>query len=119
MPARSVVLTCSVIFAVLALLSWRSFTQAQITNPQPAPPAGELQAGELQSVTLVFGTLDAQPVKWDGAASLSTGEIVKIEGYHFSEADNVSGNSWQSQEINGLCVSLENGGAKKARTQGA
>ncbi len=42
MLARSVVM--AVIFAVLALLWWRSFTQAQVTNSQPALPAGGLQS---------------------------------------------------------------------------
>jgi len=43
------------------LLLRQSATQAQITNPQPAPGADELQA-----VTLVFGSKDMEPAKWDG-----------------------------------------------------
>jgi hypothetical protein len=49
----------------------------------------------LQAVTLVFGSKDSDPSFWDGSASLSTGTIEKIEGYHFTKKDSVTGNSWQ------------------------
>lgn len=66
-------------------------TQAQITNPQPTPPADELQ-----SVTLVFGSKDPAAAKWDGSISLSTGKIEKITGYHFTkECKVLAGNAWE------------------------
>jgi hypothetical protein len=73
------------------MLVWRqSATQAQITNPQPSPPAGELQA-----VTLIFGAKDAEPSKWDGSATISNGAIERIEGYHFtSECKILSNDAW-------------------------
>lgn len=49
----------------------------------------------LQAVTLVFGSKDSQPAIWDGAASLSTGTIEKIAGYHFTRQSKVTGNSWE------------------------
>ncbi len=63
----------------------------QITNPQPAPPADELQA-----VTVIFGVKDGQPTKWDGSATISQGRIERIKGYHFTVNDKVlEGNAWQ------------------------
>src|SRR5689334_15900536 len=77
--------------AALALVLWRqSVTQAQITNPQPAPGANELQA-----VTLIFGSKDPEPTKWDGAASLSRGSIERVKGYHFSSDCKINGNAWE------------------------
>ena len=68
---------------------------AQITNPQPAPPAGALQ-----SLTLIFGSKDFEPSKWDGSAELSAGRIEKITGYHFTESAKIlPGNAWQCSTI--------------------
>ncbi|MEX2263590.1 MAG: hypothetical protein WD696_16655 [Bryobacteraceae bacterium] len=91
MPFRSVVLTCGLLVFAAAGVWWRSAGQAQITNPQPAAPADELQA-----VTLVFGTKDAAPAKWDGSASLSSGRIERIVGYHFNQDAKIVGdNAWE------------------------
>lgn len=49
----------------------------------------------LNAVTLVFGSKDSEPTVWDGSASLSTGTIERIEGYHFTRKDSINGNSWQ------------------------
>ncbi|MCC6393910.1 MAG: hypothetical protein IT167_25150 [Bryobacterales bacterium] len=62
----------------------------QITNPQPAP-----SEKELQSVTLIFGSKDVSPTAWDGSASLSSGKIERLAGYHFTDKDSVEGNSWK------------------------
>ncbi|MDX1981883.1 MAG: hypothetical protein SFV51_16550 [Bryobacteraceae bacterium] len=62
-----------------------------ITRPQPAPGAAELQA-----VTLIFGSKDMNPAKWDGEARISAGKIEKIEGYHFNETARIlDGNRWE------------------------
>jgi hypothetical protein len=87
---RSLVLTLSLAAAAGLLLLRQPATQAQITNPQPAPAADELQ-----SVTLIFGAKDMEPAKWDGSASLSNGKIEKIAGYHFTREARISGNAWE------------------------
>ena len=84
-----------VILATLSLLAaivlWLGRAgQAQITRPQPAPAARDLQ-----SVTLIFGSKDSEPAKWDGSASLSSGTIEKISGWHFTKDASVNGMSWQ------------------------
>ena len=68
----------------------RAQVSIPVTNPQPAPPAMELQ-----SVTLVFGSKDSEPTRWDGSASISGGKIEKIEGWHFTSAAKVNGNAWE------------------------
>ena len=70
---RSFLLTLCVAGAAGLLFLRQSSTQAQITNPQPAP-----SADQLQSVTLVFGAKDMEPAKWDGSASIANGKIEKI-----------------------------------------
>ncbi|MGH9672527.1 MAG: hypothetical protein ACRD44_05050, partial [Bryobacteraceae bacterium] len=35
------------------------------------------------------------PTQWDGSASISTGRIEKIEGWHFNAAAKVSGTAWE------------------------
>src|SRR5258705_10507072 len=87
---RSLVLTLCLGGAAWLLLLRQSATQAQITNPQPTPGAGELQ-----SVTLVFGAKDMQPEKWDGSASISKGTIEKIAGYHFTKDSRINGAAWE------------------------
>jgi hypothetical protein len=78
-------------FAVLAAAGAVVWMRGQITRPQPSPPASELQA-----VTLIFGSKDPEPAKWDGAASLSAGRIEKIIGYHFTETCRVlDGHAWE------------------------
>jgi hypothetical protein len=81
-------------FVVLALCAawWLRPTTAasQITLPQPAPSAQELQA-----VTLIFGSKDAEPAKWDGSVAISKGSIEKITGYHFTAESKINGNAWE------------------------
>src|SRR5579864_980115 len=90
MSTRPLTLTAFTLTA-LGILLWRdSASQAQITNPQPAPAADELQA-----VTLVFGAKDMQPAKWDGSAALTAGSIERIKGYHFTTACKINGKSWE------------------------
>ncbi|HTM50375.1 MAG TPA: hypothetical protein VL285_16895 [Bryobacteraceae bacterium] len=86
---RSLLLTLCVSAAAALLFFRQSTSQAQITNPQPAPPATELQ-----SMTLVFGAKDMEPAKWDGSVSISKGSIEKITGYHFTRDSRVNGLSW-------------------------
>lgn len=91
MTKRSVVLTASLTAGLCFLLLRQSATQAQITNPQPAPPAGELQ-----SITLIFGSKDMAAAKWDGSVSLSAGKIEKLTGYHFTrDCKILEGNAWE------------------------
>ncbi len=74
------------VFVVCGALS-----PAQIRNPQPAPPAEQLQA-----VTVIFGAKDGQPTRWDGSAAISAGRIERIKGYHFTANDKIlGGNAWQ------------------------
>jgi hypothetical protein len=85
-------LTCGAIVAA-ALLLWQGIASqaSQITNPQPAPAEHEAQA-----VTLVFGSKDAEPSPWNGAASITAGRIEKITGYHFTEKCRVlENNAWE------------------------
>src|SRR5581483_11496314 len=89
MSNRPLVLLAGAITAAGILFWQRSVTSAQITNPQPAPAADELQA-----VTLIFGAKDAEPASWNGSASLSTGTIERIKGYHFTSESKIDGNSW-------------------------
>jgi hypothetical protein len=89
MTTRPLVLLAGAVTAVGLLFWQRPVTQAQITNPQPAAAADELQA-----VTLIFGAKDPQPAKWDGSASISRGTIERIKGYHFSADAKIDGNSW-------------------------
>src|SRR5262249_56562621 len=67
---RSVALVFAFAGAVGLLILRQSVTQAQITNPQPTPAANELQ-----SITLVFGSKDMEPAKWDGSPSISNDSI--------------------------------------------
>ena len=47
-------------------------------------------------MTLTFGAKDPEPAKWDGAARISQGEIIKIVGHHFDDKARVlPGNKWQ------------------------
>jgi hypothetical protein len=90
MTKRSLFLALCFIGAVGLLFLRQPTTHAQITSPQPAPAADELQ-----SVTLVFGAKDMQPAAWDGEASISKGQIEKITGYHFTAASRINGAAWQ------------------------
>ena len=82
-------------FATIAAIAgaglWsRHRGEAQITRPQPAPAAGELQ-----SVTLIFGSKDAEPTQWDGSVALSAGTIEKVAGWHFTTQSSVTGTTWK------------------------
>src|SRR5690242_4468194 len=90
MSNRPLVLLAGAI-SLAGLLFWqRSTSQAQITNPQPAPGSDELQA-----VTLIFGAKDMEPAKWDGSASISRGTIERIRGHHFTADAKITGkDSW-------------------------
>lgn len=90
--ARKPVLTLCLI-ASAAFITWRLNTKAvaaQITNPQPAPAADDLQ-----SLTMIFGSKDAAPSAWDGAVSISAGKIEKLEGYHFTRQCSIDGLAWK------------------------
>jgi hypothetical protein len=91
MRNRSLFLTGAVA-AILVLLFWKqAATQTPITMPQLSPAADELQA-----FTLIFGAKDKEATQWDGSASLSSGKIEKIVGYHFTPDSKVlDGNAWQ------------------------
>ncbi len=72
----------------------RAQVSIPVTHPQATPAAGDLQ-----SVTLVFGSKDAEPSRWDGSASISAGRIEKIEGWHFTAAAKVNGAAWECSTI--------------------
>lgn len=90
-PMRARQFAAACFAATLAVVLWRFSSSAagQITRPQPAPPPDETQ-----SLTLVFGAKDTEPSKWDGSISLSAGEILKVAGYHFTDACKVEGSAW-------------------------
>ncbi|MEO7649087.1 MAG: hypothetical protein ABIZ80_01345, partial [Bryobacteraceae bacterium] len=88
---RSLLLAlCAVSIAGLLLWNQNKTVSGQITVPQPAPAADELQ-----SVTLIFGSKDMTPARWDGSAGISRGRIEKITGYHFGNDASVDGTSWK------------------------
>ena len=76
----------------------RAQVSIPVTNPQPAPAGSDLQ-----SVTLVFGSKDIEPTRWDGSASISAGRIEKIEGWHFTAAARVNGPPGNVPQALGLC----------------
>jgi hypothetical protein len=53
---------------------------------KPRPPDGILQ--------LEFGLRAAEEQVWDGSISVSPGEIIAVEGWHFLPPDRVSGSAW-------------------------
>ena len=59
--------------------------------------AAAAAAGEqVEAVTLVLGAKDKEPSPWNGSASISAGEIVRIKGYHFRRQDRIlPGNAWE------------------------
>jgi len=78
-------------FFPAALLIRTATSSAQLAGPQPSSADGDLQA-----VTLIFGSKDPLPAKWDGSATLSAGRIERIVGHHFNEAAKIlPGNAWE------------------------
>ncbi len=64
----------------------------QARSPQAEPPAASTRA-----LTITFGIKDGAATRWDGAASLSAGKIVKVRGHHFTEKDSLNADqSWQA-----------------------
>lgn len=79
------------LFAVGSVVFLLMFHSKQF-NGQPGPPP-DIEA--VKSVTLVFGAKDAAPQKWDGSVQIPSGRLVRITGYHFTEACRiVGGNGW-------------------------
>src|ERR1044072_1354039 len=90
MSTRPFVFLAGAITAAGLFLLQRSVTQAQITTPQHAPHPKAVQA-----VTVIFGSKEAEPSKWDGSAAISQGSIDRIRGYHFtSDSKILDGNAW-------------------------
>ena len=89
---RSIFLTLGLLTLFSTGLWWQSSSSAgQLISAQPAP-----RADDLQSLTLVFGTKDAEATKWNGSATLSSGRIEKLKGHHFTgESKILDGNAWQ------------------------
>ncbi len=57
---------------------------------------GAAASAEIEAVTLVLGAKDGKPSSWNGSASISAGEIVRIKGYHFRRQDRIlPGNAWE------------------------
>ncbi len=90
MKLNRLLASLAVLAALLAVATWKQNGKDAVVYADPQPPS---MAG-LKAVTLVFGEKDAQPAEWDGSATISTGSIERIEGYHFTKECQVSGNSW-------------------------
>ena len=75
----------TVIVILLAIHSTESNGQSGL------PP--DLAAAK--SVTLVFGSKDGEPAKWDGSVQVPGGRVVRLSGYHFTESCRIVGqNGW-------------------------
>ncbi|MBI3682449.1 MAG: hypothetical protein HY235_18880, partial [Acidobacteria bacterium] len=91
---RSRALLLASLLAFVIFLHLLRPTAAQITNPQQTP-----SEDELQSVTLTFGSKDAQPTKWDGSVSISKGKIERLAGFRFSDEARIEGTSWTCSTV--------------------
>src|SRR5689334_15245711 len=90
MRTRLLVLTVLAVAGVLLFLRQPPTEASQVvTNPQPTPAAGDLQA-----ITLIFGSKDPTVAKWDGSIALSSGKIEQVRGWHFGGDDKVTGTAW-------------------------
>lgn len=60
-------------------------------------PGSAAAARNLRSVTMVFGSKDAAPDKWDGSLRIvGGGTVVRLTGYHFSPDCHITGAaSWE------------------------
>ncbi|MGH9720712.1 MAG: DUF3604 domain-containing protein [Bryobacteraceae bacterium] len=75
----------------IILLRRQPSIEAQVAAAQPAALDGASQA-----ITLVFGSKDMTPAKWDGSVRISKGTIEKLTGYHFTTASKVlPDNAWE------------------------
>ncbi|MBM3814335.1 MAG: hypothetical protein FJW20_22150 [Acidimicrobiia bacterium] len=91
MNRRSLLAAAAFALIAAGVLIRTATSTPQITNPQPAPPASDLQA-----VTLIFGSKDPAPAKWDGSATITAGRIERIVGHHFNEnAKILPANAWE------------------------
>ena len=83
-------------FSVLFCLILAGLAPLMLRRPNVAL-AGQATSGldTLRAVTLIFGEKDSEPTKWDGAASISSGTIEKVEGYHFTRDAKIDGTAWQ------------------------
>lgn len=63
---------------------------AALAAPQASPGTYPLQA-----LNIEFGVKDHEATQWDGSVAISTGEIVKLRGHHFTaDASLGPDNSW-------------------------
>lgn len=92
MNIRRIVLALAILTSASIVIWRQSATRAgEIVAPPPQPAADEIKA-----VTLIFGSKDMAPAKWDGSASISNGKIEKIIGYHFTDSAKIlEGNAWE------------------------
>ena len=76
---------------LLALVAWAAWRLL-------SPPGGVGSAAEsdARTVLLTFGVGTSSVESWDGSAEVSSGELLRVEGRHFSGEDSiVAPNSWR------------------------
>ncbi len=101
---RSWLLLLIVMVAVVTALSLYS-------QYQQSPSSGEVTMPEARSHLIVFGNGDKAPAVWDGRVTLSSGQILSIQGWRFSGQDTTDQRSnWK--------VSTRYGPATGNQTQG-
>ena len=68
--------------------------QRPAASQSPASTAASV-GSDARAVTITFGAKDPEPSKWDGGATISQGEILRIVGHHFDDKARVlPGNRW-------------------------
>ena len=60
-----------------------------------APQAGSGSSGARVTLLLMLGVNSSAPERWDGSVEVANGQIVSMDGRHFSGLDKITGpNSW-------------------------
>lgn len=84
------ILSFAVIGVAALAVGWQRgllFSQAKAGAAVDADPA-------VRTVRVRFGVNDQEPRKWDGAASVTAGSIVRIRNWHTRPDDRVDQNGW-------------------------
>jgi len=80
-----------VVFAAVTLLAAAALLTRRHVRPLAAASLPSMEG--LQAITMVFGSKDAQPAKWDGTVTLTGGTIERVAGYHFTRESKIVGDS--------------------------